>query len=170
MGASSGPPPPRCAGLGCSSVQEGHCGAAARPCPAIRHFIPGRPLSTGDKRLPWPRTLVCSVPARGSAASQHEGLQPQVKLHLHTLRATEPRSAHQAALAPAGAQKETTPFPRAVLQPQPRHRGLLGPRWEHGAPLCPAPGERALSTPATEYHCSGRKGLEHWGDLPSCVS
>lgn len=87
MGASSGPPPSRCAGLGCSSLQEGHCGAAARPCPAIRHFMPGRPPSTGDKRLPWPRTLGCSVTARGSAASQHEGLQPQVKLHLHTLPA-----------------------------------------------------------------------------------
>lgn len=76
MGASSGPPPPRCAGLGCSSAQEGPWSSgSALPGPAIRHSMPGRPLSTGDKRRPWlPDTLLQLCPAQGGCGTGQAAL------------------------------------------------------------------------------------------------
>lgn len=101
----------------------------------------------------WPATehrrqTPALAPGHSAAASRSGGLQhPSTRGCSHSQVAlaqpssTEPRSANRAALAPVGAQKETTPFPRAVLQPQPRHRGPLRPCWEHVAQLCPALGE-----------------------------
>lgn len=144
------------AGPGCSPCRRVTVQQQLGPCPA-GHRAPATTPAVGPD-------------TRGAAAPQHEGLQPTGQAALAQPSHTEPCSANWAALAPAGAQTETTPFPWAVLRPQPGHRALLGPCWEHGDQHCPALGERTLSTPATEHRCPGRKGLEHWGDLPSCVS
>lgn len=125
------------AGLGCSPcrrvTEQQRLGPAS-----LRPLVPSRPPSTSDNACCGPgHSGGCSTPARGAAATGQAALaQPS-----HT----EPCSANRAALAPAGAQTETktetTPFPCAALRPQPGHRALLGPRWEHGAQHRPALGE-----------------------------
>jgi len=67
MGASSGSPPPRCAGLGCSPTQEGHRRPAARS-PARRaggSHLASHPAHRWQRLRP----LRCSVRARGTAAT-----------------------------------------------------------------------------------------------------
>lgn len=111
LGASATP-------LGCSSVQEGHC--EQRPGPARPSGSPCPATNAGR----GPRTRL-----------QHPSTRGRSHCSLAQPARTEPRSATRAA------RKETTPFPRAGLQPQPRQRGRLGPRWERGAQLRPALGE-----------------------------
>lgn len=160
MGTSSGSPPPRGAGSGCSPRQEGHRGPSRRfvPCPATP--------STGGKCLPrLPATSLQHPGACVGAAASRCGLWGTAATSQVAFTqpppppspSTEPRSGNRAALAPVGAQKETTPFPRAVLQPRPRHRGTaraVPGAWSAAAgtaQLCPAPGRRAPSTAATEH-------------------
>lgn len=111
------------------------------PCLASGQFMPCRsPCVLAANACLGSRPLHCSVPARGAAATgQAAFAQPS---------STEPCSGNWVALAMVSAQKETTPFPRAVLQPRPRHQGLLGHTGSvercdrhRSALLCPARGK-----------------------------
>lgn len=152
-------------------MQEGYQGSPAWSPPG-KQAVPVLPVtrSTGSsvqclpklpatslryRELHHPGVRGCSIPAHRAAFAQHSG--------------AEPRSGNRLALAPAAVQKETTPFPRAVLQPWPRHQGPLRPCREHcgrrcAALPCSAAVKRAPSTPATKRQCSGSKELGRRSD------
>lgn len=101
-----------------------------------------------------PSTGGRSIPVWGAAATAQAAFAQLSGVQSPTNRA---------ALAPAAARKETTPFPWAVLQPRPRHEGRRGRELRVLCGQRTALPRPALSTPAAEHRRMGKEELRSRG-------